>query len=128
MGYRSDVTIAMTVDAQKKFEVALAAADEKTKNEVKELLALADYNRITKYGWLLVFTGVKWYNDCKECIDVRFIEDFLNHEDSSSYLYYRIGEELDDIELQGDWLANPYEVYLYRHIDFDLLEEEDEEE
>lgn len=93
MGYRSEVTIAIV--REKDSNVFTDAFPD-----LREEL-----NGIVYYQW----NHVKWYYEMFPYESVKKIMDYLDEvdeEDDTQYGYYRIGEEIDDIESKG----SPYEM------------------
>ena len=101
MGYRSDVAL---VIHEKHYNDLIKSLD------VKNLLNYADQFKEHKcllYYW----QSVKWYGADE-------LMDYLGNIPGEDYYFIRIGEELDDNEINGDWWDNPFECSLSRSIEF----------
>lgn len=103
MGYRSEVAIALTSEAAKKLLVLQDFCPE-----LKQLINDADdqfnfdedsikLNADAKFHW----SYVKWYDSYTE---IQQMETFLyNLLECDDFLLLRIGEETDDMEIQGHY-------------------------
>lgn len=121
MGYRSDVALALTENGIKIFNQKLASSDtaDVVRYDVSHLLAYASQHKhdaeTKSECWL--WQGVKWFpGDPVYYRDIHFIESVLAELDESDYYFVRIGEDMDDNEIRGLWLDNPFEIMLYREI------------
>lgn len=119
MGYRSDVGLCLSASAHNLLEKAVA----KVKSEDAEMFAeivhllergVAIQNTATGCAaWL--WENTKWYHEFQQ---VAFIMHFLDTLEYGEYLFYRVGEEDDDIERQGGFWENPFGMGLSRQIVF----------
>ena len=111
MGYRSDVILAVGPEVMPQFMVTMA------KSPKARELCWADHDEMIKDydgekgAFLFRWSGIKWY-DSYECVQA--IQDFIDWcenerievegKEVDAYDYYRfvrIGEEMDDNEVQG---------------------------
>ncbi len=104
MGYRSDVAIGLTKEA----DVQLRLSDKKLAIQVlDEADDTSKYENHTNY----FLEGVKWYQGYPDVDQVMEFLDSLHHDE---FGFIRIGENDDDIDIKGD----PYEygIELNRHL------------
>ena len=110
MGYRSEVILAVGPEIMDQFMVTMAKSPQARE------LCWADHDEMikdygSKGGFLFRWNGIKWY-DSYECVQA--IQDFISWcEDthvevdgkpvdaSEFFRFVRIGEEMDDNEVQG---------------------------
>ena len=111
MGYRSEVILAVGPEVMPQFMVTMAKSPQ-----ARELCwadhdeMIKDYND-EKGAFLFRWSGIKWY-DSYECVAA--IQDFLDWCESERievegkevdacdfYRFVRVGEEMDDNEVQG---------------------------
>lgn len=117
MGYRSDVGIALNQSAILTLHQKLNALDKESEafSVVSSFFTYADKHLedcdsgAETYLW----EGVKWYD---EFPDVEFIENLLMELDWGDFLFIRIGEELDDIDIRGSFWDNPFDLGISRSI------------
>lgn len=61
--------------------------------------------------------SIKWYAcDPENFPDVDFLEKFLTAIEEKEYHFMRIGKEYDDVEVNGYFIDNPFEMSLSRQI------------
>ena len=103
MGYRSDVAIALSKEAAALLKKRLEAA---TADE-RYLLDNADLHNVDKESGdeLWRWHYVKFYEEFRE---VAFINSFLQELDPSNFMFIRVGETYDDIEINGDYWLNAF--------------------
>ena len=114
MGYRSEVAYVVafndSVDREAYINMLIVANNEHTTNALKELSKLED-NKL-----FFQADGVKWYESYDDVkahtqIYLQAIELF----EGAGYRFTRIGEELEDIEIEED--GNCYALWEYTSID-----------
>ena len=119
MGYRSDVALCLTAEAEQTLRSRLNKV-QKTHSS-GDVTALREFitspqtfkeeNGVTLRYW----SWCKWY---LEAPVISFMDNFMANLEYSSYLFYRIGDELDDIERDGGFYENPFELNVSVTIDF----------
>tara|TARA_B000000557_G_scaffold200262_1_gene165517 strand:+ start:85 stop:459 length:375 start_codon:yes stop_codon:yes gene_type:complete len=111
MGYRSEVILAVGPEVMPQFMVTMAKSPEARKMCFAEAdIMIKDYCDI-EGAFLFRWDHIKWYDSFEE---VSAIQDFINWCDSELievdgkevdaseyYRFVRIGEEMDDNEVQG---------------------------
>ena len=104
MGYRSDVAIALASEAVELLKEKLVLTKDADK---RYLFDHPDHHAIDNDTGdeLFRWNQVKWYSDYPE---VDFVTRFLHELDPSSYLFVRVSELYDDIELGGDYWTNAF--------------------
>ena len=124
MGYRSEVILAVGPEVMPQFMVTMAKSPQ-----ARELCwadhdeMIRDYNE-EKGAFLFRWSGIKWY-DSYECVAA--IQDFLDWCESERievegnevdacefYRFIRVGEEMDDNEVQG-W---GFDIHIERNITY----------
>ena len=119
MGYRSDVALALSKEAVRKLNMAIANADNEKSKAASQLLANPDKHLcdMDTGAELWSWKELKW---CADYPDVAFIENFMdNIAEDDNYRFIRIGEDWDDAELEGYFLDNPFALHLCREISFE---------
>ena len=124
MGYRSEVILAVGPEVMPQFMVTMAKSPQ-----ARELCwadhdeMIRDYND-EKGAFLFRWSGIKWY-DSFECVAA--IQDFLDWCESERievegeevdacefYRFVRVGEEMDDNEVQG-W---GFDIHIERNMTY----------
>jgi hypothetical protein len=131
MGYRSEVLLALKakhIKAFLEYVVFSPEANELFDSWCKISTEFQDADN--ENGILFHWESIKWYDSYTS---VNTVMSFLNNlipgttrsrfgtETSSTqcdYYYIRIGEEVSDIELQGLWWNNPFDITLERGISY----------
>ena len=105
MEYRSDVAIAMTKKAAELLKTKLAEAtpDQRYLLDNPDLYEVDSKTEEALWRWHYV----KWYEEFDE---VAFIDNFLKELSNDDYLFIRLGENYDDVELRGDFWGNVFEL------------------
>jgi hypothetical protein len=124
MGYRSDVGLCLTAQAQELLAAELAElikADRAKSKTVIDLLNGAKIREDQESGAVSYYwENLKWYPDYD---DVSFFESLMLCLERNSldarYYFIRIGESDDDIEIRGGFFDNPFGMYIVRGINFD---------
>ena len=121
MGYRSDVTLALTGDTLVAFRDKLASLPEKDRKEIEPLFTeYADKHLTDENAECWLWKDIKWYTDWPQYYpDIDFVDKFLNDANEDNYYFIRIGEEYDDNEIRGDWWDNPFGITFTREIVLD---------
>lgn len=101
MGYYSKVVIAVNKEQYLKDSIL-------TKNLPISVLKLADHHYNNDYGYFWVFDSWKWYQSYPEVKSVTSYINSLAGEEliingSSPYCFIRVGEDIGDIDTQGDY-------------------------
>lgn len=121
MGYRSDVILALGPEVMPQFMVTMAKspkARELCWSDHDEMIK--DYSG-EKGAFLFRWTGIKWYDSYEEIQAIQDFVDWCENESievegkevdaSDYYRFVRIGEEMDDNEVQG-W---GFDIHIERH-------------
>lgn len=118
MGYRSSVALALTAKGAQAMKAAIATLDTETSLLVTDFINYADKHAFEPESKAEAFLwdSVKWYEDYPE---VNFFERLMRDLDDEDYCFIRIGEYLDDTEVEGDFFENPFDIDLVRDISFD---------
>ena len=105
MGYRSAVAIAMTKKAAELLKTKLAEAtpDQRYLLDNPDLYEVDSKTEEALWRWHYV----KWY---EEFAEVDFIDNVLKELSDDDYLFIRLGENYDVIELRGDFWGNVFEL------------------
>lgn len=124
MGYYSDVCLALNNKgvATLKEKMASEAISDKTRSEVEYLLSHADSHHLDSASgaecWK--WNDLKWYSGAPEYYpEVDFIEKLMLELSEEHYRFIRIGEDSDDLEVQGFFLDDPFGLTLCREIVLD---------
>ena len=105
MGYRSDVALVLSKEAAALLKKRLEAAtpDERYLLDNPDRYEVDGKTEEALWRWHYV----KWYEEFDE---VAFIDNFLKELSDDDYLFVRLGENFDDIELRGDFWGNVFEL------------------
>lgn len=104
MGYRSDVGLAIKEEFVNHFT-----------QKCNEAVRLADEVIENDKGSLYVWTYIKWYDSYPE---IQKVEDFLSGIGTENYYMVEIGEDYADIEHDGDWYDNPFDLGVDRQLSY----------
>ena len=116
MGYRSDVIFACTADA-----VPIMLAEAGKSAALKELLfADADQKLLGDYdsegSYLFRWNSIKWYGGYPAIAAFnQMIYKIVEKLDEEAYRCVRIGEEMDDNEIEGFGFEH---IYISREIEY----------
>ncbi|SHN72708.1 hypothetical protein [Desulfovibrio litoralis] len=127
MGYYSEVVLALNEKAKALLDVQIAEIkikDEAIWTVVDSLLNNSVDHKIehpTNGAILYHFGMIKWY---ESFLDIGFISDFINKLNNSDYLFIRIGESIDDIEKNGEFVDNPFNIEVISTIQYDLSQDD----
>ena len=129
MGYRSDVAILLTKEAVDVLNSKLDSndIDENVRQSVQRLLYIADAHHIDARTCAEVWhwEWIKWYSDdIINHADIKFIENFLSRLNADDYLFIRIGENYEDIEIHGSSFDSAFNIELVRYINIDVPDKE----
>ncbi len=108
MGYRSEVAVALQPQA---FTQLVEGIFENT----QAIKSLIDDAEVTKRedGILLYWDSIKWYEDNE---DIRAFMESLEQINDDDWVFFEIGEELDDMRIEGCWHTNPFNLNISRSI------------
>lgn len=110
MGYYSDVALVLSPAARGAFDKFI-----EEDNNLKDLLDVADITKDKDGCRMYIWNGIKWYD--KKGIDE--IENCLGDIDWKEFLYYIIGDNLEDVTERGFFWDNPFRCRILRCIEFD---------
>ena len=123
MGFRSEVALSLSEQASKTLALVLVSDTTPTlANKVMNFFNTAE-RQTAEGSELYIWKWVKWYD--KE--EIKFIDGFiLNIENgfygsltSEDFYFIYIGDNLDDVEIKGGFMNNPFGVHLVRKIAID---------
>ena len=119
MGYRSSVGIVFTKEAEEKFQQKIKLLNEKEYLDISTFINYSDEQIIDSDtgSKLYYWDYIKWYTGLD--LEPTFIENFLKELKYTEYRFIRIGEELDDVESEGEYFNNPFNLDIIRTISFD---------
>ena len=106
MGYRSDAALVLSKEAAALLKKRLEAAtpDQRYLLDNPDLYEVDSKTEEALWRWHVV----KWY--AETFAEVAFIDNFLKDLSDDDYLFIRLGENFDDIELRGDFWGNVFEL------------------
>ncbi len=115
MGYRSDIGLCLSFEAQQVLAQAQEASPHKT--VIEKFIEQAQVTTHDDTGTVVFhWEWTKWYSHFS---NVAFFEELLSTLDHEEYLFIRIGETDDDIEHHGGYWENPLNMTLRREICFE---------
>ena len=126
MGYYSDVVLALNENGKallNKKIAELKEQDTETWQAVDSLLNnYVDHKQEDPISGAIMynFAMLKWYDSFT---DIGFVVDFINTLSSEDYLFIRIGEDIDDIQREGSFFDNPFNIEVISTIQYAFLSE-----
>lgn len=120
MGYRSDVALALSPNGVTAVHATLQ--DTRLSEDVRTafacLLGSAYEHRKDEHtgAACLCWVWIKWY---PEYTGVALMESLLTSLPADDYLFIRLGEDVTDTEIVGDYYNNPFGLDMRRTIVFD---------
>lgn len=106
MGYRSQVVIALSIESYTKHSLL-----------IKDLPTLLSENKPQKHEQLKAvfwsFDEIRWYDAYS---DISEIGSFLSELNEEDYGFIRIGEEINDIDIEGNIYI--YDMCVYRELNY----------
>ena len=132
MGYRSNVGLVLNEDAYNELKNSIEKIDDnELKMNVLDLLSSWSEQFESKdKSRLFIWNDIKWYSGTpgmSEYKNMDFIEEFLddlwNNEKSQGspkFFFIRVGEDLDDVDMRGDFTDNPFSLRLNSSLAYDL--------
>ncbi len=120
MGYRSQVALALKAKHIKSFlEKVVFHPDSKKLFDNWCQISTEFEDRDDENGILFHWHSIKWYETYDSVSNVmKFICDLPGDDPQADFYFLRIGEDLTDVELEGLWWVNPFEISLDRSIHF----------
>ena len=121
MGYRSDVGLVLSKHGVSVLQNHLRDTDlsETVKEDVRNLLTHADahFRDETTGSEAWMWESIKWYETESHYFqDVRFVADTIRELPEDEYYFIRIGEDYEDVDVQGGFWDNPFGMSLERRI------------
>lgn len=119
MGYYSDVALCLTGTGSAKLATAIEAHVSNTTEDfassaIKDLVGGEPaYNDVDSGAVAFCWNGMKWYAVFEE---VAFVESFMADLEYAEYYFIRVGEDYDDIEVNGGFWDNPLGMRIERRI------------
>ena len=117
MGYYSDVALCLTKNGMDQLKTALAEAERNNPDSFAaiKILIAGEPSKIDEGTGAVVFLwkGEKWYEEFAEMAFVAKLIDSLPSED---FLFIRLGEDYDDIEICGSFCGTPFNISVERKI------------
>lgn len=118
MGYYSETALVFTA---KGAETMRSMIDEqqlgmalRTRNFLEEAMYAVDSkSRAEFFHW----DSIKWYQMFEEIACINSVMEELDDED---FLFIRIGEDFEDLEIQGRYWENPFNLDVVRTVEFSL--------
>ena len=119
MGYYSDVGIALTQKGRQALKEFLKEQGRTARaRELRGFLASAEFHRTDSKSkaevWL--WKNIKWYENDDSFPEVALLERLLRELPLEEYLFMRVGEYPDDVEEQGNFWDNPFDMHFVREI------------
>ncbi len=118
MGYHSDVALTLSSKGVEALKIKINNSQNCSKSALCTLLENADKKGVDSstgdkcWHW----SWIKWYHDYQE---IYMLEEFMSSLDYDEYLFIRIGEDINDIDVYGSYYENTFGMYLNHSIEFD---------
>lgn len=119
MGYYSEVALAFSANGAEALRSAINDKELELALQTKNFLERVDTHNIERgsYAELFHWKSIKWSLSFKEIACIDSVLDELDNED---FLFIRIGENLEDTEIQGRYWENPFNLDVVRTVEFTL--------
>lgn len=119
MGYYSEVGLVLSKNGFAFFESELEKIeDEQLRKEVDGLVTCADNYHITPNGnHLWSWNYIKWYPHIRS---IHWLEKCLFNMEYEDFYFICIGEEYDDVDVDGCYTDNSFNMEVIRTIQFDV--------
>jgi len=123
MGYRSDVAIALTKEANSKLYSEMSNIKNKELKEIVENLLKQGYKATSKNNGevLYLFESTKWYYELYD--ETEYIHNTIRKLPLKQYLYIIMGEDLCDTHIYGDFYDNSFNLELNRSYTYSIKDE-----
>ena len=115
MAYRSRVGICFSEEIAVAMQESIGELPKRFKREVLALLKEADVKIEDEGCHAWCRDRYRWNSSSP---DIAFVEDYLGELHMEDYLFIRIGEDINDIEVCGDYVDNPLGMNMDRTISF----------
>ena len=115
MAYRSRVGICVPEEIAVAMQESIGELPKRLKREVLSLLKEADVKIKDEGCHAWCCDRCTWNSSSP---DVAFVEGYLGDLHTEDYLFIRIGEDINDIEVCGDYVDNPLGMNMDRTIAF----------
>lgn len=117
MGYYSDVALCLTKNGMDQLKIALAEAERDKPDSLAAIKILIgdEPSRTDESTGAVVFLweGERWYDEFDE---IAFVEEFMDNLSHEDFLFIRLGEDYDDIEIRGSFCGTPFNISVERKI------------
>jgi hypothetical protein len=125
MGYCSYVALCLSPAGEaafrKEYGAALRVSECDLPLDPENLLSHPDGHYEQQGASLRIWNAVKWYRD--EFPELRFLHTFIDEQPYENWIFLRYGEELADIEREGGYYDNPFNLRFSRSFAFDVSPE-----
>lgn len=126
MGYYSEAALVFTAKGAETMRSMIGEQQLgmalRTRNFLEESMHAVDSeSRAEFFHW----DSVKWYLVFEEIACINSVMEELDDED---FLFIRIGEDFEDLEIQGSYWENPFNLDVVRTVEFSLPITEETEE
>jgi hypothetical protein len=122
MGYCSYVALCLSPTAEAAFQKEYGAASRTPVFDLPpdsdNFLNHPDRHYEKQGASLRIWEAVKWYRD--DFPELRFLHNFIDEQSYEDCLFLRYGEDLDDIEKDGGYYDNPFNIRLSRSFSFEV--------
>ncbi len=117
MGYYSDVALCLTKNGMDQLKTALSEAERNNHGNFAAIKMLigGEPRKIDEDSGFAVFLweGEKWYAEFDE---VPFVATLMDSLPDKDFLFIRLGEDYDDIEIRGSFCGIPFNISVERKI------------
>jgi hypothetical protein len=123
MGYRSEVVVAFNQQAARILSHARTSnegQEDKDDTSLDSLLKAADRFIEFDGSQLYFWSSIKWYDEYSGVREFHHIMSHISSGDieGAEFYFLRIGGDLDDIEEEGDWYNNPFNIWYKKDLLF----------
>lgn len=121
MGYRSEVAYIIVFKDEAQREVFLTTQIAKKDDNINE--ALKEVRKLESNKLFYYASDVKWYTDYPDVKSHQTLMDTaveLFGDDSAGYMFYRTGEEMEDIQIENEGEYDDLWDYLAVHRSIDI--------
>lgn len=119
MGYRSKAALCLTAKGEQRLQEKLTEVEKTTSTDYfttgKSFVENFAVRKETDGAVLRHWDWYKWYSEFPE---IQFISEFIDDLGEEEYLFYRIGEDIYDIECSGGFVENPFRLHVVVDLSF----------
>lgn len=124
MGYYSEVALVFTAKGAEILRSMIDDQELETAFQIKDFLERTTHTIDSSRAEFFHWDSVKWNLKFESVACINSVLEKLDDED---FLFIRIGEDFEDLEIQGRYWENPFNIDVVRTVEFSLPSTEESE-